>query len=140
MADLARFWAPASITVPPTLAGTLVEALRALEVERRRDGRRLTVDEAELLRVAEVVGRRFHPEAGPLPPGSPRDQPISAPPAPPRGNGATLATVDVANSLGLTHSRVRQLARAGDLPGQREPEGWVFATADVEKFQRTRRA
>ncbi len=140
MADLlTRFWAPAAITVPPHLAGSVVAALKALELERRRDGRRLSADELELLRVAEVVGARFRLTGADFRDRPARDLPVSAPADPPRGNGATLTAVDVANSLGLTASRVRQLARCGELPGQREPEGWVFDRADVEQFHRARR-
>ena len=49
-----------------------------------------------------------------------------------------MTAVDVAAVLGVNTSRVRQLARAGSLKGERVGRDWLFRRADVEEDERTR--
>ena len=49
-----------------------------------------------------------------------------------------MTAVDVAAVLGVNTSRVRQLARAGQLKGERVGRDWLFSRADVEEYERTR--
>lgn len=49
-----------------------------------------------------------------------------------------MTAVDVAAVLGVNTSRVRQLARAGSLKGERVGRDWLFRRADVEEYERTR--
>ena len=47
-----------------------------------------------------------------------------------------LTTEQVADTMHLTESRVRQLARQGDLPGRQIAGRWLFGRADVERYQK----
>ena len=49
-----------------------------------------------------------------------------------------MTAVDVAAVLGVNTSRVRQLARAGQLKGERVGRDWLFRRADVEEYERPR--
>ena len=50
-----------------------------------------------------------------------------------------MTAVEVSALLGVNTSRVRQLARAGSLKGERVGRDWLFRRADVEEYERTRR-
>jgi len=53
--------------------------------------------------------------------------------------GEDVMTVsEVSAVLGVNDSRVRQLARAGSLKGERRGRDWFFLRADVEEYERTR--
>ena len=49
-----------------------------------------------------------------------------------------MTAVEVAALLGVNASRVRQLARAGSLKGEKVGRDWFFLRADVEEYERTR--
>lgn len=50
-----------------------------------------------------------------------------------------LMTVeDVARALGVNDSRVRQIARAGQLKGTRIGRDWLFTPEDVAEYQKRR--
>lgn len=63
-----------------------------------------------------------------------------------RGSSVRVASEQMLDSqrvaalLGRSDRRVRQLAKAGDLPGQRGPFGWRFTPADVAGFRERRAA
>jgi len=50
-----------------------------------------------------------------------------------------MTVAEVAAILGVNDSRVRQLARAGALHGERVGRDWIFRPADIEAYQLTRR-
>ncbi|MHB1928978.1 MAG: helix-turn-helix domain-containing protein [Acidimicrobiales bacterium] len=54
------------------------------------------------------------------------------------GTGRRMSTDMTGLRLGVTPARVRQLARAGVLPGRRGPKGWMFAEQDVERLRESR--
>lgn len=48
------------------------------------------------------------------------------------------STEEVASMLCVTESRIRQLARAGELPGRQHAGRWFFRRADVAAYQKAR--
>jgi len=51
-----------------------------------------------------------------------------------------LTTRDLAKQLGTTRQRVRQLAEAGELHGEKDEFGrWRFPETDVEAFEANRK-
>ena len=50
-----------------------------------------------------------------------------------------MTTAEVAAVLGVNTSRVRQLARWGQLPAERRGRDWFFSRADVAAYLAARR-
>lgn len=48
----------------------------------------------------------------------------------------TLTTAEAARELGVSDARIRQLAAAGELKGEKRANAWFFDAASVEERKR----
>ena len=51
-------------------------------------------------------------------------------------NSKTLTTAEAASELGVSDARIRQLAAAGDLKGEKRGRDWMIDAASVEERKR----
>lgn len=51
-------------------------------------------------------------------------------------NSKTLTTPEAARELGVTGARIRQLAAAGELKGEKRGRDWMIDAASVEERKR----
>ncbi|MHB8330424.1 MAG: helix-turn-helix domain-containing protein [Acidimicrobiales bacterium] len=117
------------IIVEPRHAGLLARALDALDAELRRDGVRLPaefISVRDLARAACAVALDLAPISATFP----QDRQIG-------GNGRTLTTSEVADMVGVTGRRVRQLAAAGVF-GHLTVSGWRFTAEEIEIWHQQR--
>ena len=119
-----------SIIVPASTAPALAAAMRLLHERYNADAIDWPTDLADLEAKCRNVTTVMRDRA--LPAGRPDDlqQRRTAPEMP--GSARTMSAEQLAERLGITGRRVRQLAAAGRIEGKRTPTGWQF-TEDAIK-------
>ncbi|MGW5743835.1 hypothetical protein [Amycolatopsis sp. NPDC003861] len=110
--DVAALVAPdGSVTVPADLAGEVLKFMVFAFTEHTRTTGAMPTSRAVRFLRALDVGRQRHENGG-----TPPDSPPAAP-------GRSVR--EVADEMGCTPQRVRQLLAAGRLPGRKTRGGWI---------------
>lgn len=132
----ARLLDDGSVVVPPGVARRLFWPLQRALADARRNGERLLPGVAEVVRLFGKAGQAAArveeaPFARESKPQGVADEGASSADGP-------LSSAAVAGRLGISRTRVCQLAGSGTLCGTKPGRDWVFAAVDVDAFERGR--
>jgi len=124
-----------ALVVPAELAPAVAAALGLLRERYRADAADWPTDLADLDAKCRSVATVLRDRA--FPTGTPADLPKRRTHPETVGNGRTMTAEQLAERLGMTGRRVRQLAAAGQIEGTRTPTGWQFTASASRKDKTT---
>ncbi len=115
--------------VTPRVAHHIEKALHDAAQKAHREGFEIPADVADFVADVRRLAEWYRSQrSGSI---SARAEIAGATP----GNPVTLTAGDVGAALGVSPRRVRQMAAAGEIPGETDADGlWVFDAEEIERF------